>query len=99
MDCPFAAEVLRILPLVVARTACPLLDAIDFEDERMMNDERLLQGSSGLDLELVEVPSNGRWGLILKVRLMKNEENFLDLSGFAWELWSFKASRFWCEVN
>ena len=31
MDCPFAAEVLRILPSVVARMACPLLDAIDFE--------------------------------------------------------------------
>ncbi|KAM2753850.1 hypothetical protein PS2_016080 [Malus domestica] len=57
-----------------------------------MNDERFLQGPSGLDLELVEVPSKGCWGLILKVGLMKNEESLLDLSGFAWKLWSFKAS-------
>ena len=31
MDYLFAAEVLRILPLVVAKMTCPLLDAIDFE--------------------------------------------------------------------
>ena len=65
----------------------------------MMNDERFLQGPSGLDIELEEVPSKGRWGLILKVGLTKNEESFLDPSGFAWELWSFKASRLWCKVN
>ena len=41
----------------------------------------------------------GRWGLILKEDLTKNEEGFLDPSGFAWELQSFEASRLWCGVN
>ena len=65
----------------------------------MMNNERFLQWSLGLDLELVEVPSKGPLGLDLEGWVAKNEESFLNPSGFAWELWSFKASRFWCEVN
>ena len=57
-------------------------------DERV-NDVDFVEGPSGLDLEGGS-SSKGRRGLILKKDLTKNEESFLDPSGFAWELWSFK---------